>query len=278
MGGLFLFFFRIRVFMLFLILEGLSLWLLFSANSYQGVVWLNSSNAVAGRILEISGTVNSYFYLNTENAELARENANLNARLKAMEAERASFGLDTMHFPRPIEYKYRVAKVINNSVARVKNFMTINRGTEDGIKAGMGVISALGVVGRVKNCSAHYSTITSALHSDMLISAGIKRNNAFGTIRWEGNNPYQARMLYIARHIKPLVGDTIITSDYSTVFPSGIMVGKIAKIKLNDNETFYDITVNLSTDFSTLSYVYVIENTLKAERDSLQQPTNPELK
>jgi rod shape-determining protein MreC len=111
----------------------------------------------------------------------------------------------------------------------------------------------------------------------MLISASIKRCNAFGTVLWQGNNPFVASLKYIPRHIKPIVGDTVVTSDYSTVFPSGLPIGKIKRLKINDNEFFYDIDVALSTDLSTISYVYVIANTLKAERDSLQSVTSPDL-
>ena len=273
MGGLFLFIYRIRVFLLFAGLQALCLFLLVNTNSYQGAVWLTGSNAVTGRINEITAGINDYFYLTAVNAELAAENARLNAELQRLQAQNLAKGQDTMHLPFPVQYKYRVAKVINNSVSRVKNYITINRGLTDGILPGMGVVSAGGIVGRVKNCSAHYSTVTSLLHTDMLVSASVKRINAFGTLSWRGDNPYKAALLYIARHIKPVTGDTVVTSDYSTVYPSGIPVGRISRIHINDNETFYDIDVALSTDFSTLSYVYVIENTQKAERDSLQAGT-----
>ena len=131
-----------------------------------------------------------------------------------------------------------------------------------------------GVVGRVMVCSQHYSTATSLLHSKMLISAEISRIHASGSLRWGGTNPDKANLEYVARHLKPKVGDTVRTSEYSNILPEGIHVGIIRKIALKDDATFYNIEVDLATDFSTLNYVYVIENKLKSEKDTIQFQTS----
>ena len=229
MSGLFLFIFRIRVFLLFMVLEAIALTFIVRNNNYQGVVFLNSSNEVSGRIMDITSTVNDYFYLGQVNADLAAENAKLSAKLLALQTQNQALGLDTIRNKSLEQFKYKVARVVNNSVNRVNNYLTINKGLEDGILPGMGVVAGNGVVGKVKNCTEHYSTVTSILHSNLLVSAGIKRCNAFGTITWQGNNPYLVSLKYIPRHLKPVVGDTIVTSDYSTVFPSGLPIGKIKR-------------------------------------------------
>lgn len=277
MSGLFQFIIRIRIFLLFLLLEGISVFLIVNNNNYQGVVFMNSTNELTGKIMEISSTVNGYFYLNQVNAELAAENARLNIKMLGLQSELANVRLDTIGNKTLTQFKYRVAKVINNSVNRSNNYLTLNKGSADGISPGMGVVAASGVIGKVKYCSEHYCTVTSILHSNMLISAAIKRCSAFGTAIWQGNDPFTVNLKFIPRHIKPIVGDTVVTSDYSTVFPSGINIGKVSKLKLNDNEFFYDIKVALGADLSTVSYVYVIENTLKAERESLEKVTSPDL-
>jgi len=111
----------------------------------------------------------------------------------------------------------------------------------------------------------------------MLVSAAIAKTNASGGLRWDGNDPRFAKLQYIARHLKPQKGDTIVTSANSSVFPPGIMVGRIASVDIKDNDTFYDIDVALSTDFSTLQFVYIINNRLKAEQDSVERRTDPKM-
>jgi len=111
------------------------------------------------------------------------------------------------------------------------------------------------------------------LHSKMLISAEITRIHASGSLKWGRTDPDRANLEFIARHIKPKLGDTITTSEFSNILPAGIHVGIIKKIQLKDDATFYNIEVDLATDFSTLNYVYVIENKLGEEKDSVQFKT-----
>ncbi|SFC61113.1 rod shape-determining protein MreC [Flexibacter flexilis DSM 6793] len=277
MGSLFKFLYKYRAFQLFLILELICTWLIVQNNSYQGVAYLNSSNRVVAYFMAISNSINDYFYLQDINRDLAEENARLNFLLSRNRLSERYAKMDTMRNAALFQYDYKVAKVINNSVSFADNYLTINKGLADGIKPGMGVVSPTGVVGRVKICSEHFSTITSLLHTKMLISAEITRSHAFGTVKWDGKDPFEAKLMYIARHIKPIVGDTIVTSEFSTIFPSGQPVGIIRKINIRDDDTFYNIDLELFTDFSTLSYVYVIQNRLKAEQDSIQNLTAPNM-
>lgn len=225
-------------------------------------------------MMSVTDVVTGYFSLIGENEKLAKENASLNARLIKSQQTIQRMAMDSISIPRILDqYQFIVAKVINNSVSRPNNYITLNKGSEDGIKPGMGIISPQGVVGRVMVCSPHFATATSLLHSKMLISAQISRINASGSLKWGGNDPDRANLDFIARHLKPKVGDTIRTSEFSNILPEGIHVGVIRKIKLKDDATFYEIEVDLATDFSTLNYVYVIENKLKAEQDTLQVQT-----
>ncbi len=239
-------------------------------NAWQRIEYFNTSGAVAARTYEAQSQVNGYFALKEVNNDLAAENARLLAEVDKLKSLKEKYMIDSLGKDTAIQYDYLVAKVINNSVTRINNYLTLNKGLADGVQPGMGVVSPSGVVGKVRNCSDHFATVVSLLHSKMLISAEIGRTRAFGTIKWKGTNPKAAQLLYIARHLKPKVGDTVVTSSLSTVFPQGVMVGKITRLSIRDDDTFYNIDVDLSANFGTLDYVYVVENALKAEQDTLE--------
>jgi rod shape-determining protein MreC len=274
LGSLLRFLYEYRLFFLFVILEIVAFWLVVNKNLKQEKAFLNSSNEITAMMMSATDAITGYFSLIQENEKLAKENAHLNARLIKTQQTVQRMAMDSIKIPQFLDqYNFIVAKVINNSVSRPNNYITLNKGAEDGIKPGMGIISPKGVVGRVMVCSPHFSTATSLLHSKMLISAQITRINASGSLKWGGNDPDRANLDFIARHLKPKVGDTVRTSEFSNILPEGIHVGVIKKIKLKDDATFYEIEVDLATDFSTLNYVYVIENKLKAEQDTLQVQT-----
>jgi rod shape-determining protein MreC len=252
-------------------------------------MWMNSSNNAVAQVMSVNDAVSDYFHLAKINQGLADENARLNKLLLDQKRWREQQALDTLKHPlaKPTDdsipnpfikqYTYKVAKVINNSVSHQNNYLTLNRGTLDGIQPGMAVIAPQGVVGKVMQCSENFCTVASVLHSKMIVSVAIQKTNASGGLQWEGSDPRYANLKNIARHLKPQKGDTIVTSSYSSVFPPGIMVGRIAEVNIKDNDTFYDILVQLSTDFSTLQFVYIINNTLRAERDKLETLTDPKM-
>ena len=256
---------------IFLVLESLCFILIFTNNPYQSASFFNSSNELAGIVLEESNNVKEYLSLKKTNEDLARENARLRFLLtKKYIREDISFNPngDTSYQDK---YSFIPAKVINNSTDNVHNYLTINKGLVDSIKPGMGVVYPNGIVGKVKSCSRNFSTITSVLHTDMLISCKIKKINVTGSLRWEGIDPTRAKLMYVARHIKVAKGDTIITSEFNSVFPEGEMVGIIDEIKIKGDESFYNIVVKLSTDFTALNYVYVVNNKMAVQQDSLQK-------
>jgi len=161
--------------------------------------------------------------------------------------------------------------VVNNHVDMVKNFITINKGKDDGLEPGMAVISPLGVVGKLKLVSDHYGVVTSILHVDVMVSAVLKRTEHFGTVQWDGKDPDLVEFNYIPPHAHPVEGDTVVTSGYNTIFPEGVMIGVISSVNLNKDQLFYDIKVRLSQDFRKLSWVNVVKNNRRAEQDSLEQ-------
>lgn len=276
MQRLFLFLYQYRAFLLFVCLEVISIWLIVKNNQYQGAAYFNSANRIAASILQTRQNINSYFGLREVNQTLAQENARLRERLSKSE----QLVFDTMKAGKVLdstmlEFEFQSAKVINNSTRRFANFITINKGSEDGIVPDMAVINSKGVVGKVKATSKHFSTIISLLHPDLYVSSIIKRSGTLCTTKWDGRNPQQASLLYVPRHLKVHKGDTIVTSGYNTIFPQQVMIGVISEIKLKEDASFYDIDIDLSTDFEALSYVYVVKNNLKEEIDSLEQNTNP---
>ena len=135
---------------------------------------------------------------------------------------------------------------------------------------GMAVISAAGIVGKVKTVSKHYGVVTSLLNKDVMVSALLKRSGHYGTIQWDGRDPDVVQFNFIPRHVKPMVGDTIVTSGFNAVFPKDLAVGVIVKTELSEEALFHNITVHVSQDFRRLSYVAVIKSNLKHEQDSLE--------
>ena len=134
----------------------------------------------------------------------------------------------------------------------------------------MGVISTTGVVGVIKTVSNKFATIYSLLHSDIYISSVISRLNVFCTIKWQGENPQNASLLYVPRHVKLQVGDSIMTSGFNSIFPEGIPIGTITEFDIDENQSFYNISIKLASDFSSVSYVYLIKNNFKQEKDSIE--------
>ena len=270
MGSLFAFLYRLRAFALLLVLEALSVFLIVKGNTFQRMLYFNTSNEVVAKTFEKTDQVKDYFYLAKVNNDLAAENARLQTQLGRYRLQMEALKTDSLKQDTAIQYKYLVAKVINNSVDRVNNYLTLSKGSADSVDAGMAVVSPTGVVGRVRNVSAHYATVTSLLHTKMVISAEIGRTRAFGTIKWAGKDTRTANLLYIARHLKPKVGDTVVTSSLSSVFPQGVRIGRISKVSIRDDDTFYNLEVQLSANFGALEYVYVVRNKLQAEQDTLE--------
>ncbi|HYG02980.1 MAG TPA: rod shape-determining protein MreC [Chryseosolibacter sp.] len=276
MERLFYFFYQYRAFFTFLILEVVCAWMIIENNQYQGAQFFNSSNSTIAALNNVSQGVREYFLLRNINTTLAEENAMLRGKLSKYR-QGSVFQSDSSSLTSPLDsavisqYDFVSAKVVANTVHRFTNYLTINRGELDSIAPGMAVISPLGIVGKVKSVSKHYSVVTSLLHIDVQVSVLLKRTGYFGTMQWDGRDPDYLKLKYVPTHVLPVIGDTVVTSGYNAVYPSGVMVGVISDVTKNET-LFYDLTVKLSHDFRKLSYVEVVRNDLKHELDSLEAP------
>lgn len=278
MERLFNFLYTYRAFFTFLLLEFFCVWLIIQNNQYQGTKYFNTSNSVVASINSTEDGIREYFSLRDINLVLSKENAFLRNKLEERNQLLHLYKLNQTDSALIKQFDYVNAKVVNNSTKYYKNFITIDRGTDFGIQPGMAVISSEGAVGKVKSVSEHYAVLISLLNIDDQVSCVIRRTGHFGTIQWEGTNSSITALKYIPRHVKPIVGDSIVTSGYNAIFPPGIFIGKIKEFKLKEEAPFYDIKVELGQDFGKLSFVEVIKYRQKKERDSLERTTIGEAK
>ncbi|MCK5209557.1 MAG: rod shape-determining protein MreC [Cyclobacteriaceae bacterium] len=259
-----------RAFLLLLFIELVCIWLLVRNNPYHSAAYFHTSNALIGTLYKARNNVSQYFDLPVINEKLASDNARLRELLSQSQVpiivESKQDSLENSHID--YNYKYLSAKVINNSTRLMHNFLTINKGSVNGIEPGMGVISANGIVGKVMSVSKNFATVSSLLNTDVFVSSFLKRNNTFCSINWDGRDKLKTKLLFVPKHIGLEEGDTVVTSGYNSVFPKNILIGFIDDY--TKNASFYDINVNLSNDFSNLAYVYVIKNPLKEERIELE--------
>ena len=272
MERLFLFIYQYRAFFTFVVLEVFCYWLIIQNNQYQGAKFFNSSNTIVASINNFSQSIRDYFLLSDVNRTLAEENAMLRKEVEHQKQQITNnYQISYSDSVLSNRFEFISAKVVNNQVDRFKNFITINKGEVDGVMPGMAVISPLGAVGKVKKVSEHYSVVTSILHIDYMISGVLKETNHFGTVQWNGKDPNFTKFNFIPRHVKPAVGDTVVTSGFNAIFPEGIMIGTISEVELSPEALTYDLTLVLSQDFRKLSYVSVVKSNLKAEQDKLEE-------
>jgi rod shape-determining protein MreC len=260
---------------LFLFLEIISLTLIIDHNQFQRSRFLNSSNVIVGEIYQFSNSISEYFKLKTTNDHLAGENAELRTKLYARENELNFIKQDSnfqLRQSRAIEkdYTFITAKVINASSNKYKNYITLNKGSEDGILPEMGVINESGVIGIVSSVSKRFSVVLPVLNPSSRISAKIKNKSKTGSLIWDGKDARKALLEEVPLYIPVEVGDTVVTSGYSSIFPEGIEIG-VVRFFQKDNDNFYFIEVNLFTDFNQLSYVDVISYKNAEEQKELEK-------
>lgn len=273
MKNLFILLWRNNFTLLFLLLFTFCAYLVIQNNRFQQVSVFNSTNRAAATVLEAVNYVKEYINLRENNANLARENARLKTLMPDSYYEFGAVRNIVSDSSHKQQYSYINARVVNNSVNRRNNFLTLDKGSLHGIKKDMGVISSRGVVGIVKDVSPHYCTVMSVLHKNTRISTRFRKNNYFGSLVWDGTDNREATLLDIAKHVKFSVGDSLVTTTYSAIFPEGVPVGVVKSSEIRKGDNFYRITVSLSTNFSNLSHVYVIDNLLKQEQSALEELT-----
>lgn len=268
---------------LFVLLEVISLILLFQYNSYQGSAWLSSANAAAGTISEGRAKMESFFSLTRMNEELSLRNFYLERQVTQLrrlygEATEDTAGLvmEEMQFLK--KFQLVPAKVVTNELNRQENLITINRGAADGIEAGMGVACGQGIVGVTYLVSDHYTVVIPVLNKTSRISCAIRGHNYFGILRWDGKEAGVAYLEDIPRHARFKRGDWVETNGYSSIFPPGVLVGKIETVYNSADGMSYRVKVRLSTDFGCLRDVMVIIDKSIAERTRLLQSARDSLK
>ncbi len=268
---------------LFVLLEVISLTMLFSYNNYQGSVWLSSANAVAGTVNEGRAEMESYFSLARANENLALRNFYLERQVTQLrrlygEATEDTAGLwnKEMHFLK--RYHLVPAKVVSNELNRQDNLLTINRGAADGIGVGMGVACGQGIVGVTYLVSDHYTIVIPVLNTSSRISCAIRGHNYFGVLRWDGKDAGVSYLEDIPRHARFKRGNWVETNGYSSIFPPGVLVGKIETVYNSADGLSYRVKVRLSTDFGCLRDVVVINDPSIEERTRLLQSARDSLK
>lgn len=271
MSGIIAFLRRFYFFVLFIILEIISLAFVFTNNYYHQAGFFNSSNRIAGSMYAGYSGITSYFNLKNVNRQLAEENAHLLNITSEINDTSAHKKLPKTNLFGQ-QFNFILAEVIDNSTNQPNNYITLNAGSEQGIGEGMGVISPLGIVGVVAKVSPHYSVVMSLLHKKALVSAMFKKSGTFGTLSWGDKMDYRfATLTQIPMSEKVKIGDTIVTSGYSNVFPKGIMVGTVDDFKSIPELYFYVVHVKLSTDFKNLRYVYAVSDLKKIEKAELEE-------
>ena len=263
------FLYNLRAFILFVFLEAIAVWLIVSNNSPQGAAFFNSSSKLIGSVLETQSNVSEFFDLDDANIILQEENAQLMERLNftSAQADSSYIELDSAF---EATFEFKGARVISNSLRCAQNHVTLNKGAKDGLKPGMGIFNQQGVVGRLKMVSENFSVGISLLNTDLLVSSKIKSSDVFGSVKWMGEDAKKAKLLYVPRHVTAQAGDSVITSGFNAVFPEGIPIGVIREVSpSSDNPNYLDIDLELTTDFSKVGYVYLVENTQIQELDSL---------
>ena len=268
---------------LFVLLEVISLMLLFQYNSYQGSVWLSSANTIAGTVSEGRAEMESFFLLRKMNENLTLRNFYLERQVTQLrrlygEATEDTAGLWAKEMGFLRQYRLIPAKVVTNELNRQENLITINRGASDGIGVGMGVACGQGIVGVTYLVSDHYTVIIPVLNTVSRISCAIRGHDYFGVLRWDGKDAGVAYLEDIPRHARFKRGDWVETNGYSSIFPPGVLVGKIETVYNSDDGLSYRVKVRLSTDFGRLRDVVVVNDNTIAERTRLLQSARDSLK
>ena len=269
---------------LFVLLEVLCAVLLFQYNNYQNSVWFTSANWVTGKVYEWTSWMESFFSMTKVNEDLTLRNFYLERQVTQLRRLYAEATTETdvkerQELEKLQQYKLIPAKVVTNELHLANNLITIDKGEKDGVEVGMGVACGKGVVGVVYLTSAHYSIVIPVLNmKSSRISCAIRNRGYFGVLRWDGRDAGIAYVEDIPRHARFNKGDWVETNGFSTIFPSGILVGQIKQVYNSRDGLSYRLQVRLSTDFGNLRDVVVISDKTIAERMRLMQAARDSLK
>lgn len=240
-------------------------------NKYHNASFLNSTNKMSATVYTLVNSVTQYLYLKENNEWLAAENVKLRMMLPSNKIETKSKSVLIKDTLLNQQYIFVNARVINSTVNKRNNYLTLDKGSLAGIAPEMGVVTDKGIVGIVKDVSSNFSTVISFLHIKSKVSAKFKNSNYFGSLVWEdNNNPTTATLKDIPKHVVFKTGDTLVTTAFSNVYPENIFLGTVKSSEIKPGDNFYTITIKLSTDFYSLTHVYVVKDLLKEEQKQLE--------
>lgn len=269
MRDLFRFLHRQRNNLLFLALMGLAMAMLVSGNMHHRAQAISSSNAVIGRIYQWRHSVTEFTGLRDENRRLAEALAHEREHAHTLLNDSDSLMLRTDSVGHG-KFTFITAQTINSTTHKEKNYLTLDRGSADGVQRDMGVIGAQGIVGVVSEVSPHFALVISVLSNELSPSVQIARTGHFGLLKWDTGDPATASLTDVAKHVLVETGDTVVTRGGDGIFPAGVPVGTVASVTNDPSSNYHTITVRLSEDLSRTGYVHVVADLLRAERDTLQ--------
>lgn len=259
---------RFHVLFLFVLMEIFAIVKIYHTHKYQEVKLMNTSNAITGRIIGFANSFYTFINLGKNNKELAEENIRLREQL----SYQINYPSDSQ-LPKNSElyyYEYIPAKIVNNTLTKSINYITLNKGEKDGIQKGWGVISSNGVVGIITNVSENFSLAMSVVSVKMLVSVRHKNSNALGNLSWNGKNPNLLQVQSLSKTLPVKINDTIVTAGFSSIFPPDIVVAKVKRFTPDESSSFYEMDVKLTNSIQQLSYVYIVKNKKKKELDKLE--------
>ncbi len=258
---------RNKTFLMFMLLFGLSIALTIQNHNYHRSKFLNSTNFISGGLFEIKFGITQYFGLKNDNELLLEENKNLRSQLLNQHQTEANSTIDSINISG--NYVIYSAQVYKNSYALNNNYLTINKGSKDGINQDFGVFTSKGIIGIIDATTNGYSRVQSILNTKSRINAQIKNSSHIGSLRWNAKSPQIVQMVDVSKFAPVKNGDTIITGGQSSIFPKGILIGLVDKINLEPGGDTYSINVELFNDMTNIGHVYVVENKDSKEIKSL---------
>lgn len=273
MGNLFAFLKRNFHYIVFAFLQILAVILMYQNLNYPRFVIASAAQHITAPIFQWRYNITKHFNFERENDLLMQQNIALmreQERNFMQHSDSTGTLFDTQNGKKERLYDYSFAHVIHNTVHKKNNYLIIDRGAQDGVTIDMAVLSSQGVVGVVNNVSKHFASVISLLHPDSRVSAKVLPINQMGTIVWNEGDPETAYLQDIPQHLTVNVGDTVVTSGYSYLFPKNILIGTICESKTNSKSSFLTLKVQLATNFHHLNSVYLVKNLHKTELDSLK--------
>jgi rod shape-determining protein MreC len=274
--NVFLFIRRHFNFLFFLVLQIIALSFLFRYNKFHEAAFLNVSTELTGRLNERYNNIEYYFQLKKTNEALVQENLRLRQQLVAnYEAPDSNKRLfrDTIRVDSIRKWLIMEAKVVNNTISLPTNYLTIHRGFREGVRQNMGVAGPQGIVGSVINVSENFAIVMSVLHPQFRVVAKLRKGGETGTIFWDGISPAFISMRGIPRSANVVVGDTVVTSQITSLFPAGLLVGTISEIVPDNTSNFFNLRLRTATNFSNIEYAYVLDNLQYDEQKRLEDST-----